>query len=126
MTTETLPRVGVLSCLLSKDSETKLYLAHCLNFDVVECGPDPDKAWENLKSTLKQFIEYAYTNHPESLTISASAKEWKSFADALKHSTKPSRVDTISIDMQPPLPESSAPIWMQGVSGDGTNSSCVQ
>jgi hypothetical protein len=126
MTTNSVPRIGVLSCLLSRDPETKLYLAHCLNFDLMECANTSDQAWQNLKSVVKQFIEYSSANNPESLSVSASAEEWKYFADILRHSTKPPIVDTIEIEMRPPLLESSAPIWMQGVSGDGTECSRIQ
>ena len=120
------PRMGVLSCLIRRDEETNLFLAHCLNFDLVECGPDPDTAWANLKISLKQFIEYSYTSYPQSLTLSADLDEWKQFVAALRVSTKPERVDTIDIDLKPPLPELSAPVWMQGVTGDGRDCSKIQ
>jgi hypothetical protein len=112
--------------LISVDRESKKHLAHCLNFDLMECGNSADEAWENLKGVVKHFIEYSYTNNPESLTVSADAADWKRFAEALKDSTKPERVDSISIEYRPPLPELSAPIWMQGVNGDGRACALVQ
>jgi hypothetical protein len=120
------PRIGVLSCFINQDSETSLYLAHCLNFDLMECGRTPDDAWEALKTSVKQYIEYSYSSHPEGLSKSASAEEWRQFAEALKHSTKPPRVDTIEFELRPPLLESSAPIWMQGVSEDAAAGVAIQ
>jgi hypothetical protein len=120
------PRIGVLSCFINRDQETNLFLAHCLNFDLMECGHTVDDAWEALKVSVKQYIEYSYSNHPEGLSKSASAAEWRQFAEALKHSTKPPRVDTIEFELRPPLLESSAPIWMQGVSEDGPAGFTIQ
>src|SRR5258707_8671920 len=121
-----MPRFGVLSCLISLDAETKLHLAHCLNFDLMECGTTADEAWENLKGVVKHFIEYSYTSNPEGLSVSADPEDWNRFAEALKISTKPERVDTINIEYRPPMPELSAPIWMQGVDGDGRACAHVQ
>jgi hypothetical protein len=120
------PRFGVLSCLISLDSETNLHLAHCLNFDLMECGPTAEDAWGNLKTSVKQYVEFCYTNHQEGLTVSADPEEWNEFAEALKHSQKPWKVDKISFDLKAPLPEFSAPIWMHGVSGDDGTCSSVQ
>jgi len=120
------PRQNMLSCLISVDEETKLHIAHCLNFDLVECGQSEEEAWANLKKTVKQFVEYSYSNHQKGLSMSAEPEEWAEFAEVLKHSTQPPKVDKIDFDLKPPLPGFSAPIWMQGVSEDGTPCSQVQ
>jgi hypothetical protein len=117
MTQTSGPRTGMLSCLTWQDKVTSKYLAHCLNYDLMECGSSPDEAWANLKICIKQYVEYCNEFRPEGLNISATADEWKEFAEALKLSTKPDRIDTIDIEVRPPLQESNA-IWMQGVSND--------
>ena len=49
----TILRTGMLQCSTSLDQETGLYIAHCLNFDLMESGKTPDEAWANLKASLK-------------------------------------------------------------------------
>ena len=53
-------------------------------------------------------------------------EEWGEFIEALKNSDGPGRVDTIEIELKPPLPEYEYPIWMQGISGHGTTRTQVQ
>jgi hypothetical protein len=117
-------RVGMLSCLSSFDQETGMYVAHCLNFDLVEFGKSRDEAWENLKDSVKQFVEYCYTNCQECLAISADNKEWAEFAQLLRQRKTPNRVDEIVFELKPPLPENTTEIWMQGVDQDV--SACTQ
>lgn len=108
-------RLGLLSCLVSRDEETNLFLSHCLNFDIIECGHTADEAWENMKMAVKFFIEHCYTNYQQGFSYSADNDEWDEYACALKSSTKPPRVETIEIEMRPPLLQEGKPIWMQGV-----------
>ncbi len=126
MKSTALSRLGMLSCLTSRDEETKLFLSHCLNFDLIEWGKTPDESWENLKSSVKQFVEYCYTNYQEGLSVSAGRDEWEEFAEMLKNSDGPGRVDTIEIELKPPLPEYQYPIWMQEIIGHGSPRSHVQ
>lgn len=110
------PRLGVLSCLKGRDDETGLYVAHCLDFDLVESGPTPERAWENLKLVIKHHIEYCYTSDPKGLTISAEAHYWKQFASLMGTSAASDRViESISIDLKPPLPAADVPVWIHGV-----------
>jgi hypothetical protein len=111
-------RVGMLSCLSCFDDETGMFVSHCLNFDLVEFGKTADEAWENLKDSVKQFVQYCYTNSQESLTISADRNEWAEFAELLRQKKTPNRVDIIEFELVPPLPENTTGIWMQGVDED--------
>jgi hypothetical protein len=112
----TLPRLGVLSCLTGCDQETGLYIAHCLDFDLVESGPSRDEAWMNLKSTVKHHIEYCVYANPKGLGLSAEPHYWQEFASLMRSSTPESRViESIDISLQPPLPATEVPVWMHGV-----------
>ena len=120
-------KIGMLSCLMGWDDETRLHLAHCLNFDLVECGKTDDEAWSNLKAAVKQYIEYCYSNYPEGLAEGASREEWERFAESLKYNDRPSRVETIDLELgQPYLAGDRSPIWMQGVPTDGSTSTQIQ
>lgn len=120
-------RIGMLSCLTEWDNESKLHLAHCLNFDLMECGETADEAWSNLKVAVKQYIEYCYSNYPHGLANGASREEWARFAESLKCNERPSRVETIQLDLgQPFMAEDGNPIWMQGVPTDGSASTQIQ
>ena len=120
-------KIGMLSCLMGWDEETKLHLAHCLNFDLMECGKTEDEAWGNLKAAVKQYIEHCYSNYPQGLAESGSREEWERFAESLKYNERPSRVETIQLELgQPFLAEDNNPIWMQGVLTDGSSSTQIQ
>ncbi len=122
-----MPRIGVLSCLTSVDEETNLHLAHCLNFDLMECGKTQDEAWLNLKTSLKHYIEHCYTNFTEGLTESASREEWEQYVALLRQGGgKPARVDEIHLELKSPMPDCSAPVWLQGVQNDGSTCNYIQ
>jgi hypothetical protein len=119
-------RIGMLSCLMGWDEETRLHLAHCLNFDLMECGRTEDEAWGNLKMAVKQYIEHCYSNYPEGLAEGATREEWERFADSLRRKDRPSRVDTIELELgQPFVAARDNPIWMQGVPTDGSTSTQI-
>ncbi len=115
-------RTGMLQCFTTCDEETNLYISHCLNFDLMECGKTADEAWDNLKASLKQYIEYCYTNYQDGLTVSADMDDWKRYAEVMKVTKTPPRIEAIEIELRPPLPEYAYPIWMQGVNGYGVPS----
>lgn len=127
MGTASLFRIGMLSCFGRWDQEAEQFVYHCLNFDLVEFGGTEQEAWQNIKQTVKQHLEYCYTNYPEGLSLSASKEEWDEFAEALKkRGGKPDQVDKITFELKPPLPEQGAPIWMQGVQENVQTCSQVQ
>lgn len=125
MDRNTILRTGMLQCSTCRDQETGLYISHCLNFDLMESGNTPDEAWGNLKAALKQYIEYCYTNYQEGMQVSADLGEWKNYAESLMRATQPPRIEVIHIELRPPLPEYEYPMWMQGVTGDGSTCSHV-
>lgn len=116
---------GILCCLTSFDGETQRYISHCLNHDLIECGKTAEEAWENLKTALRSFIEYSYTNNPDGLKISADPEDWREFFAALRASGGNfKRVEEIFVDLKPPLVDTS--IWIQGVFEDGPAPAHVQ
>jgi hypothetical protein len=93
----------------------------------MECGKTEDEAWGNLKAAVKQYIEHCYSNYPQGLAEGASREEWERFAESLKYNERPSRVETIQLELgQPFLAEDNNPIWMQGVLTDGSSSTQIQ
>jgi len=108
------PRLSWLHCLMEQDQETGLFMWHCLDLDLIECGPTNQEAWANLKRIIKNHVEYCYFNYPEGLAISAERHEWEAFYRMLKENA-PIQVEEIEIDLQRPLPEEQIPIWIQGV-----------
>ena len=115
-----MPRFGVLSCLSFRDKETGMYLSHCLNFDIMECGKTEEEAWQNVKLAVKYYVEHCYTNYQQGLIETAPQEKWNEFAESVKYSNKLPRMETIEIELRPPLPEHEYPVWMQGVTADGT------
>ena len=111
-----IPILGMLSCLTHKDEESAQYISHCLNLDIMEFGKTPDEAWNNLKVSIKHYIEHCYTNFREGFAVSAGREEWHRFGELLKKAGGTSdKVETIDIDLKSPLAESEYPIWMQGL-----------
>lgn len=108
-----MPRLTLLSCLSSRDQETGMYLSHCLNFDIMECGKTAEEAWQNLKISVKSYVEHCYTNYQEGLIEAAPQEKWDEFAAAATR--RAPRMEQIEIELRPPLPEHESPVWMQGV-----------
>jgi|SRR5580658_7682214 hypothetical protein len=104
----------VLSCLLSQDGETKFWIGHCLNFDLVTSGKDPDSAWENLRAVIKTHVEHCFTHHPEGLSFKAPEGDWTLF-DALKTKQPLMRTEKITLRLVAPQTEQIPAFWIQGV-----------
>jgi hypothetical protein len=120
-----LPRIPLLACLGQVDSETNLFLAHCLNFDLMESGKTWAEAWANLKKVIKYHVEYCYFQHPDGLTKSAGPKEWDRFIKGLRDNPRDLVVESIEIDLKPPLPDIDIQIWIQGVHPNGGRAACA-
>src|SRR5882762_1420166 len=93
-----IPRIGVLNCLTEKDEETSLYISHCLNFDLMESGRSADESWRRLKVAVKQYMEHCWNGYREGFSKTASAEEWKYFAEVLRSCGTVSRVEEIEIE----------------------------
>ena len=121
-----LPRFSsFLCCLGERDTETGLFLYHCLDYDVVESGKTWEEAWQSLKQVLKAHMEYCYAHNPSGLLRGAKRSEWDKFGKVLEQTLRdnPSSilVESIEIEMQPPLPVDEIPIWIQGVTPNGVS-----
>lgn len=112
-------RVNGLSCLIEKDKETGVFIGHCLNYNIMECGGSVDEAYENLKLVLKHHIEFCHSRYPAGLTRQAPKEDWDKFYIALQENRESLVVDRIEIEPLPPLPEHEIPIWIQGVTSGG-------
>lgn len=106
----TIPRI--LSCLLSEDGQTKRWLAHCLDFDLVTSGNDEDQAWKNLKSVVRLHVEQCFTHWPDGLGTKASKENWAIF-ESLHLQQDMMRTEKITFKLVAKTPEIQ-PLWMRG------------
>jgi hypothetical protein len=104
----------VLRCLLTPDVETGRWLGHCLEFDIVTSGKDPDSAWKNLKAVVRLHVEHCFTNWQEGLTEFRASDEEIAVFEALKE-RQLFRSDKITFTLIPPQKDELHPLWMQGV-----------
>jgi len=71
-----------LPCLIEWDEGTKLFVGHCLTFDLVSTSPRASReAFDNLKHLIKLHIEYSYTHHQAGLSVTADESEWNRWRD---------------------------------------------
>jgi hypothetical protein len=103
---------GVLSCLLTQDEETKLWLGHCLDFNLVTSGKSPDGAWTNLRAVIKTHVEHCFTNHRDGLGFRAGSQDWRLF-DELKKKQPMMRTEKITLRLVAPETEQIPAFWMQ-------------
>ena len=70
---------ATLSCLESKDGN--LYVAHCLEFDLVAQGNTSEEAHNNLADLIKSHIEFAIEKDMEEKSIFHPAPQeyWDTF-----------------------------------------------
>lgn len=106
-----------LSCLTYLDESTGVFISHCLNYDLMDCGPTCDVAWQNLKIVMKNHIEFCYTNYPEGLMRKPARREkWDIFFNALRANPKDLIVEKMELELKPPsLPERELEFWIQRV-----------
>jgi len=70
-----------LSCLLSHDKLTGLWVNHCLDFDLVTSGTSEDLAWGSMKTVLQAHIESCLSdNFTQGLSMKAGIDAWVTFA----------------------------------------------
>jgi predicted RNase H-like HicB family nuclease len=101
----------VLRCLLKPDPESKKWVGHCLDFDLVTSGRTLDSAWDNLRAVVKLHVEHCFTHHRDGLEFRASENDFAVF-DALKRASTFVRTEKITFDLVQPefdLP----PVWVE-------------
>jgi hypothetical protein len=104
-----------LSCLVFQDQQTKMYVGHCLNYDLMDSGPSPEVAWQRLKNVLKNHIEYCYTSHKEGLRRAAKQKSWDEFFTLVKNNPGQLKVEKLDLELrEPSLPEQDLELWVIG------------
>ncbi len=110
------PRDNILSCLISRDAGTRMYVSHCLNHDLMECGSTADEAWENLKIVIKRNLE-----NPSPGLMGRQAKKecWDAFGDAVRREPSKLVMETIEIEVSAPLPSSDIELWLQHFTLEG-------
>lgn len=103
-----------LSCLISQDGDTGIFIGHCLDFNLMECGPSSEEAWYNLKVVIKNHIEFCYAKDRDRLSLDQADKlAWDSFYSCLSQDPCNVRVEKIEIEVAEPLPEQEVPVWTQ-------------
>jgi len=113
----------VLSCLLSQDSETKLWIGHCLDFHLITSGKDPDTAWTHLRSVITTHVEHCFTHHRHGLSFRAPDSEWKLF-ETLKNRQPLVRTEKITLRLVAPQTEQVPAFWIQGVESSFLGAEC--
>ena len=109
-----------LFCLVWKDEKIGVFVSHCLNYDLMECGPTADVAWDNLKFVMKNHVEYCYTSYQQGLKRKAGKKDWDRFFHLLERNPGSLTVDKIELELKPPsLPEQELEFWIQRVQSAG-------
>lgn len=118
------PRTYGLAVLTQKDEDSGAFVAHCLNYDLMECGNTPEIAWQNIKIVIKAQVEHCYTYDKAGLQRVAKQEEWDKFYEAVQKYPNSVKVEQIQIELKPPLPEHEIPIWIQKVNRSG-ESPCI-
>lgn len=117
------------ACLTWQDDDTGVFISHCLNYDLMQCGDTEEEAWNNLKTAMKHHIEHCWSRYPAGLRRRAGKEDWQRFYRALKKAVQDNGkgivVEKMEIDPLPPLPEYEIPVWIQGVNL-GRNGFAVQ
>ena len=107
-------------CIVEKDADTGVFVSHCLNYDLMECGPTSDRAWENLKIVVKNHIEYCYTSYQPGLNRRAKEEDVDRFFRLLQENPGALVVDKIELHLKPPsLPEQEMPLRILKVQSGG-------
>lgn len=92
-----------------------MYVGHCLNYDLMESGPDSDVTWVRLKNVLKNHIEYCYTAHREGLRRAANQDSWDRFFTLVKNNPNGLKVEKLDLELrEPSLPEQELELWVIG------------
>lgn len=112
-----------IACLTWRDKDTGVFISHCLNYDLMQCGDTMDEAWLNLKAAMKHHIEYCWSRYPNGLRRQANKDSWQRFYSGLQKAIQENPtgivVEKMDIDPLPPLPECEIPVWIQGVNLGG-------
>jgi hypothetical protein len=114
----------VISCLISQDGSSKRWIGHCLDFNLVTSGKDPDKAWAHLCGVIKVHVEHCFTHHHDGLKFRAADEHWQLFEN-LKKKQKMMRTEKITLRLVERKDGSGEPpFWVQGVEA-GLGGTCV-
>jgi len=81
MTKSPVPVPQYLPCIIERDTETSLFVGHCLTYDLVSTSKVFREAIDNLKALIKLHIEYSYTHYKEGLTVTADDADWQRWRD---------------------------------------------
>jgi hypothetical protein len=109
-------RDNMLSCFITRDPGTQMYISHCLNHDLMECGKTSKEAWENLKIVIKRNLE-----NPSPGLVGRQAKKecWDAFGEAIQRDPSNLKMETIEIQVSAPLPASDVELWLQQFTLEG-------
>lgn len=103
-----------LSCLLSHDKQTGLWVNHCLDFDLVTSGTSEDQAWSAMKSILQSHVESCFQDgFVDGLSHKAGVDSWIAFAEHfMSGNFRHERLKfQLKKNSQPEAPD----LWLKGV-----------
>jgi hypothetical protein len=112
----------VFRCLLGRDSETKLWVAHCLDFDLATSGKTEDEAWKRLLRVVKMHVEHCFTHHPDGLKHKAEQDQWDLFERLKQEKRELIRSEKISLTLIPQPEDVADFFWIQGVDAASADS----
>ena len=102
-----------LSCLLSQDKQTGLWINYCLDFDLVTSGKSEDEVWNSMKAMLKAHVESCFADgFSEGLSHQAKIEAWVAFAQQFLLGSF--RQETIKFDLKRNDSTLSG-LWLKGV-----------
>jgi hypothetical protein len=109
----------VFSCLLGIDPRTNLWIAHCLDLDLVTSGKLEDDVWEHLKRVLAVYVEYCFRHDPDALKQRAKPEKWL-ILEKLKEADQPKPIwsEKIRLHLVSDRSAGAADFWIQGVETD--------
>ncbi|HLJ88764.1 MAG TPA: hypothetical protein VKZ53_18240 [Candidatus Angelobacter sp.] len=112
MIESTLPKS--LSCLLSHDRQTGLWVNHCLDFDLVTSGISEDQAWNSMKAVLQAHIESCLAdNFIDGFSKRANIDAWVAFAQQFTLGNF--RSERLRFHLGRNSSPASSDLWLKGV-----------
>lgn len=102
-----------IRCLLNSDRESGVWVAHCLDFDIVTSGRDDTEAWERIKAVVKLHIEHCFTHDQDGLN---SHQAPQSLIDSFDNGlgSREVRSDKIKLNLVAPAKPGDN-FWIKGV-----------
>lgn len=111
---------GIWHVTVRKDTDTGLFVGHCLNLHVKVAGRNLKETWASLKKVVKAHYEYCYEFDQSGLSLTASAADWAecyaTFEKAVKENPGSIVFEEVVLNLRvPQAPEQVFSLPWQGV-----------